>query len=198
MRLDVSRDLSDSAHDFLRVVWPAISPWCRGGELKPVEAIAPAQFERQLDTLAGIDAWQIIDDAGIRGICSRVQWMPKKADGTYDFYKTFTVRKRRTNGVSTEWEKRTLALANKEAGFIRPALIVHAYVQMPRRMGELIYVCMCRADDLFSLAKDEMEGAAWYPQRNGQDGNEFAVFRVDWLRRLDVKVRDSTMENSAG
>ncbi len=44
MRDEVARDLSDSVHDFRRVVWPAIEPWCRGGVIESVEAVSPGAF----------------------------------------------------------------------------------------------------------------------------------------------------------
>lgn len=220
MRPDVARDLGDSAHDFLRVVWPVIKPWCRGGELKPVEAVAPQEFEKQLDTLAGIDAWQVVSGEGIRGISSRIQW-PRRVDAYArmcgprwpaqmsedgdQWWESFTIRKSRSNGATTEWEKRIRALDDVASGFIRPSLIVHAYIQRPRRTGDLLYVCMCRADDLFRLASDDMRGdgkpdegdRAWYLQTNPQDGNEFAVFPIVWLKRLGVYVRDWRITSDA-
>lgn len=190
MRSDVAKDLSDSAHDFLRVVWPVIKPWCGDGDLQPVEAVAPEEFEKQLDMLAGIDAWQIIENAGIRGIASRVQWPENdEKSGEARWWETFTVRKHRTTGAKTEWEKRKDGLDGSR-GFIKPALMVHAYVQPPRRRGALTYVCMCHADDLYKLATDEMEGKVWYSETNSHDGNIFAVFRVSSLRDQGVEVWD--------
>lgn len=200
MRDEVAKDLSDSAHDFLRVVWPVIKEYCREGQLKPVESVAPREFERQLDCYSGIDAWQVVDDVGIRGISSRVQWYP---DGSY--WPTFTIRKSRHNGTTTELEKRLAALHDRRSGFIRPALIVHAYIKTPRRQGPLNYACMCYADDLFSLATEDKQGPwelmqcrsyegysnygyTWYEKENPQDGNTFAVFPVDALKAHGVKV----------
>lgn len=185
MQPDVARDLSDSAHDFLRVVWPVISSACGNGELQPVEAVSPKQFEKQLDILSGIDAWQIIDGKGIRGISSRIQWM--KNGG---WFQTFTIRKSRSNGKPTEWDKRTRFLSDWQSGFLRPALLVHAYIATPRRHGNLLYVCMCRADELFKLATEDMVGVAWYEETNPQDGNTFAVFPVSDLKSLGVRVFD--------
>jgi hypothetical protein len=155
--------------------------------------VTATDFERQLDVLSGIDAWQIVSDAGIRGISSRIQWV-EPGDG----WATFTIRKSRANGARTEWEKR-VAPINPADGFIRPALIVHAYVHRPRRQGALEYACMCRCDDLFQFASEERRAdeydfdsnpyAAWYEKTNPQDGNTFAVFPVQRLRRLGVKVR---------
>lgn len=188
MRDEVARDLSDSAYDFKRVVWPAIEPWCQGGSIEPVEAVSPGQFEKQLDVLAGIDAWQIVENTGIRGICSRIQWCKDGRDGSPKWFETFTIRRSRPSGASTEWEKRTKAL-NGKGGFIRPALIVHAYIRPPRRGGELNYVCMCYADDLFALATEEMRGKVWYSRINPTDGVEFAAFDVHRMLEHGVKVK---------
>ena len=203
MRGEVARDLSDSAYDFKRVVWPAIRDRCGGGELQPVEAVSPGEFERKLDVLAGIDAWQIINDRGIRGISSRIQWLEDNPDGTPAWWETFTIRKSRPSGAPTEWQKRTSGI-NNNGGFISPALIVHAYIGLPRRHGALNYVCMTRSDDLFALATDEMEGAkynmkgkAWYLQGNPSDGVKFAVFEVAAMRKLGVDVRTECPASAA-
>jgi hypothetical protein len=190
MRPDVARDLSDSAYDFVRVVWPAIKDACGGGDLQPVEAVAPKEFEKQLDTLAGIDAWQIINGKGIRGISSRVQWPDKGPGGIDGWWETFTIRASRSNGSTTELEKRIRALKSK-SGFIRPALLVHAYVQKPRREGLLNYVCMVRADELFALATEEHAVDVWYSKTNPADGNKFSVFEVIRLRENGIKVFDA-------
>ncbi len=197
MRAEVARDLSDSAHDFLRVVWPAVEGFCQGGELRSVESVTAKDFERQLDMLSGIDAWQIVDGVGIRGISSRIQWV-KPGRG----WPTFTIRKSRSSGAKTEWAKRVEAKQNPDNGFIKPGLIVHAYVQFPRRKGDLEYVCMCKCDDLFSLATDDRKAnttklsemdfqpeKAWYEQVNPTDGNTFAVFPVERLRSLGIRVK---------
>lgn len=187
MRGDVARDLSDSAYDFKRVVWPVVSQWCQGGHLQPVEAVSSTEFEKQLDMMSGIDAWQIVDNVGIRGIASRVQW-PPDYNGRPGFFETFTVRRSRATGAPTEWDKRANVIEDR-CGFLRPALIVHAYIRPPRRQGGLNYACMVRSDDLWSLATEDMKGRAWYEKPNPTDGNIFAVFPVANLIKLGVKVK---------
>lgn len=198
MRLDVARDLSDSAYDFQRVVWPAVKHFCRGGELVPVEAVTAKDFERQLDVLSGIDAWQIISDIGIRGIASRVQW------GQH--WPSFTLRLHRKNNQTTEVAKRLSSLADN-SGFIRPAFVCQGYVT-ERRVGRLLYACMCQADDIYRFAGPEHEikiGAGekeyrvvhdlnrpgvWYRKTNPTDKNIFSVFFVKRLRQHGVIVRE--------
>lgn len=184
MRVEVRNDLGDSAHDFLRVVWPAIRQAVGGGDLRPVESVTSKGFQADLDQLAGIDAWQIVSGTGIRGISSRIQWVDRP-------YKTFTIRKTRASGAPTEWEKRIDAIVNRERGFIAPYLLVHAYIAKPRRTGRLLYAAVCRVDDLLEFAAENHRGSVW-DERRAPDGNTFAAFKVDALRRKGVKVIEIT------
>lgn len=147
MRIDVARDLTDSAFDFLRVVWPAIRDACGGGELIPVEAVSAGEFAKTLDVLAGIDAWQISDDgAAIRGIASRVQWDQP--------WNTFTVRFQRTSGAKTEYEKRCWTLAHTDEGWLYPALMSQGYVRQ-KRTGNLLSAAVARTMDVFDFIHAE-------------------------------------------
>lgn len=123
MRADVARDMGWSSSAFLGLVWPAIQHMCGGGELRPVEAVESPEMERHLDQLAGIDAWQICDGTGMRGIASRVQ--RDKSNKAWD---TFTIRYSRPTGAETEWTKRLRAVANIREGWLFPHLTVQAYI----------------------------------------------------------------------
>src|SRR5947207_2449652 len=110
MRDNRMHDLSDSAFDMQRLVWPAIAPWCGGGEFYPVESKADVSLAQDLDILAGIDGFQKIQQKCVmRGIASRIQW----ADKAWD---TFTIRKSRSSGADTELKKRLYALAHRNDG----------------------------------------------------------------------------------
>lgn len=189
MRDEVRNDLGDSAHDFLRVVWPSIRSSVGGGELRPVESVTSQGFQADLDQLAGIDAWQIIDKSGIRGISSRIQWIKPGAK----VWNTFTIRKTRRSGARTEWDKRIDGIVNREKGFIAPYLLVHAYIETPRRVGPLLYAAVCRVDDLFEFASDNHRGSVW-DERKAPDGNTFAAFKVSALIRKGVKVAEIAPE----
>ena len=124
MQPEVATDLRQSAMDFLTIVWPRIFDRMGGGRLYPVEM---DQHDREiaaaLDVMAGIDAWQLCDDAGqMRGLASRVQWCDVKP------YDTFTVRWRRGSGVATEVDKRLAAL-HDPGGWLSPALTIQAYLR---------------------------------------------------------------------
>lgn len=174
------RDLGDSAFEFQRVVWPRIQGWCGGGELMPVEAVAAEGFTKQLDVLAGIDAWQIHTENGIRGIASRVQWDDARPDFPYC---TFTIRKLRFNGSDTEYKKRVRAL-NDAGGWLYPYLTSHAYVRMPRRSGALAAVAIAKTRDIV-----EMIGIG-NCETNQTSNASFWVVSWDAMRRcgFDVKV----------
>lgn len=185
MRLDVARDLSASASDFSRVVWPAIAHACGGGEIEPVESVTAQGIAKSLDVLSGIDAWQIIGSVGIRGIASRVQW------GTKD-WGTFTVRYSRPNGTKTEWHKIQEVANLTERGFIRCHLVVQAYLYGKRgERCDLIAAHIIQAPDLYRLCQNNLEGEAWY-KKQVEGGEEMAVFKVDKLRAHGARVKTIT------
>jgi hypothetical protein len=119
----VSQAMSDSRAAFVSTVWPVIRDGCGGGRIVPVEDVSAAEFVRELDVLAGIDAWQILSDNGagdvMRGIASRVQW-------GHD-WSTFTVRRSVPSGRPTEYDKRSAALCG-DRGYLCPHLTVQAYI----------------------------------------------------------------------
>jgi len=150
MHRNVQHDLSDSAFEFQRLVWPAIQSFCGGGDIVPVEAIEAEGFAKQLDVMSGIDVWQIHRDRGMRGIASRVQW----DDGRPQFpYRTFTVRKRRFNGSDTEYAKRVRSL-NVRGGWLYPHLTCQAYIGLPRRSGALLAAAVVKTQDLIEMIGD--------------------------------------------
>lgn len=182
MRSEVARDLSDSAYDFLRVGWPVIGSWFGGGDLRPVEAVQAEEFAKDIDVLAGIDAWQIDRNrGGIRGIASRVQWMQAGMPP----YDSFTSRFSRPSGVATEWDKRLLGLKEPFEGWIFPALTAQIYVQEPRRQGPLLYACAMFTIDLYTFARD-------YPnlldRKSNGDGTTFNAIWIPDLKATQRKV----------
>ena len=189
MREDVRRDLSDSANDFQRVVWPAIQKACGGGSLRPVEAVTSSDFERELDILAGIDAWQITA-AGIRGIASRVQWTSRN-------WRSFTIRKSRRTTSNTEFVKRLMALHQRERGWIFPHLTIQAYLTFPKPGGTLIAVGIVRTQPLYEYAQVHLSDLE--VKRNPQDDVEFYVVYWQELRAagvVTVEISGSSGETS--
>lgn len=174
--------LSQSAADFEKVVWPVASsfPVVGGGTLRPVEAVATADFKDELDLLAGIDAWQI--DRGIpmmRGLASRVQW-----GGRYD---TFSIRYRLPSGQPTEFEKRLTSIANRDQGHLYPHFTVQAYLD--QKGGNLLSCAVVETAALYEVARDmEQKGIfhnSYYPEKFGvrtlSNGTEFIYLHWDFL-----------------
>jgi hypothetical protein len=154
---DVARDMSWSAQAFVKYVWPEVASWCGGGELKPVESVSARGFVRDLDVLAGIDAWQLLRDRGyMRGVASRMQVKEKS-------YETFTIRTRRYGDTVTEFEKRVTAIRDREAGALYPALTVQGYVA-DRRDGPLVGAGMVRTGDLLTAFEGLRSGGKVRPK----------------------------------
>lgn len=142
---DWETDLSDSAYDFNRLVWPVIKMGMGGGELVAVETVANNDFAKQLDLLSGIDAWHVQEGCGLRGIASRVQWGDK-------CWETFTIRMARDSGAATEYQKRLNAIESTD-GWLYPVLTVQAYVTT-RRTGKLLGCAVARTVDIIQAVKD--------------------------------------------
>ncbi|HWW70106.1 MAG TPA: hypothetical protein VN089_09210 [Duganella sp.] len=174
----VIKMLSDSAEDFLKIVWPGISqlPIVGGGKLQPVEAVSDKNFKDQLDLLAGIDAWHIqANPSSIRGLASRVQWgVP---------YRTFTIRTRSKGGGETELEKRARAIANRENGHLYPHLTVQAFLD--KKGGELLCAAVIKTTDLITRASflqaNMKHNRNWFGYRDNPDGSQFMYIAWDDL-----------------
>ena len=180
MRLDVAKDLTASAACFKGVVWPEIKAMCGGGYVIPVEGVTVSEFAKTLDTLSGIDAWHVVDGLGVRGIASRVQWGKD--------WGTFTIRKSRANGAKTEWHKIAEAKESISRGFIRPHLVVQAYISGTReKPNGLAAAYIISAPDLYRLCDEKFKGKAW-EERTVYDGNKMAVFSFEGLKKSGAKV----------
>ena len=91
-----------------------------GGDLVPVEAVTATAFALELDALAGVDAWQVLTDVGMRPLGSRVQ-------AGWD-YRTFSIRYSLRSGHLTEIDKRITAIRR---GLLYPSITVQAYLECP-------------------------------------------------------------------
>lgn len=166
-------DLSASASDFTRIVWPVISSWCGGGDCIDVEQGTTGVADNVislLDMRGGIDQLQILPDrAGLIGIASRIQWGQKSWD-------TFTVRESRCSGSRTELSKRSHALSHP--GVLYPYWTVQAYLSH-RDNGTLLSVALAYTHELIPYA--QKHGTV----RQNHDGA--SSFRyVDWREYYDA------------
>jgi len=125
MNSDVAAALTKSAAAFRDIVWPSIAADLGGGDLVPVESVASAAFAKDLDVLAGVDAWQVVKLSGMRPLASRVQ-------AGWGRINTFTIRYSLRSGARTEIDKRIDAIRD---GFLFPAITVQAYLDCPNKPG---------------------------------------------------------------
>jgi hypothetical protein len=130
-KIDLIRILNKSSLHFISHVWPIIGEVIGGGEIIPVEGVTDSSFAKNLDMIAGIDAWQIFkNDDGMkcmRGIASRVQWYRKEWARSYPF-NTFTIRYSLVSGSDTEYDKRVYAINNKNDYILFPAITIQSYL----------------------------------------------------------------------
>lgn len=182
MRTEVANDLTWSAMVFRDVVWPCVGPSVGGGEIVAVECVTMHDFKNELDTLAGIDAWQIQHNACyMRGVASRVQVI-KGRSLPYD---SFTIRLTRSSGAKTEYEKRLYQIDNSAAGYLYPYLTIQAYVT---ESHALLSAAAIRTADLYNYVR-QGEAPLDYVQRiNPIDGNEFICVFWDALKRHGIKL----------
>jgi hypothetical protein len=192
MRADVAAALSKSAVIFRDRVWPLIGEACGGGQLIPVELVTESRFAKDLDALAGIDAWQILRPFGMRGLASRVQYTDQP-------WRTFTIRASLASGYETELHKRLRAIQH---GYLYPHFTVQAYVRGRAGRaappdGRVLAVGITHTRELFGEIREWIERYREVPDsdlwkrrdgiwlKTGPDGNRFIC--VDWAsyRRAD-------------
>lgn len=193
MRPEVERDLGKSSDVFRRIVWPAVAPDLRDGEFATVESTIATGFCKDLDTLAGIDGWQICRQIGsMRGIAVRVQYTDISLD-------TFTIRYKRTTGAETEYSKRLRAIKDTDGGWLMPTLTIQAYVS--KDCKRLVGSCVVRTSDLFLYAEKwlpwllEMESerqtyknSRLYMRAAREDSNKFLVVPWSGLAEENIKT----------
>lgn len=171
MRADVERSISKSATALRDIVWPRIGPLVGGGRLVPVEDVTSPGFARELDLLAGIDAWQIINEQRMRGLASRVQF------GSTD-WATFTVRTSLPSGQDTELQKRLTWLRSTD-GTLGPHLTCQAYVDN----GRLVSAAIAETKHIIRIANIGVPVGLARERRN-PDGNRFVA--VEWTTLIDL------------
>lgn len=157
MNQAVERAIGASAADFRAHVWPRFADRLGGGELIPVESVTDSMFAKLLDTRAGIDAWQVVADGGLRGVASRVQWGPMCWD-------SWTVRTQRVSGFPTERDR----LIHADYTLLRPAFHIQAYFE--QRGGRLMGAACIRTLDLARMVIAGLHGPE---RRNPVDGTLF-------------------------
>ncbi len=190
---DVVQTMTESAYDFQYIVWPVIKDEIGGGELRMVETVTDVDFAKELDVIAGVDAWQILDNqSGMRGLASRVQW--QFVDGKKQFdapYNTFTVRIATRYGNDTEYQKRMYALEHRDLNVLYPAIAVQAY--LIEKQGALLSVAAIPTHELMSILSENWEDLYTH---QAPGGNSFKP--VSWQLLNDngthIKIIDRSIK----
>lgn len=183
MSVIIECQIKESARCLRDIVWPKIKGICGGGQLIPVEEVTDSPFAKQLDTLAGIDAWQISNDRLLRGIASRIQYEP-------DIYESFTIRTSLPSGRDTELQKRLRAIKELERGWLFPALTIQAY--LTKDHAEFIQAAIVRTRDLILQAKEKCDQGIDVKPAPG--GNRFVI--VWWKELLQAGIKVSIVTST--
>jgi hypothetical protein len=173
MNSDVRANMAWSAALFAAQVWPLCRDHVLGGELMQMEGRADAELARILDSMAGIDGWQI-GTCGVRGIASRIQ-VGKN-------WRSFTIRLSVNSGARTEYEKRLAAIESCD-GWMYPALTIQAYSQS--RAGPIIEAGIAYTRDVIGYI------SAGYHYTKPVHNATFAV--CDWATMLQRGYQVTTV-----
>jgi hypothetical protein len=182
MRADVYRDLNKSSRVFVDVVWPALTPILgEGSTYLPVEGLVDGELAKALDVIAGIDGFQIRGDRKfMRGVGTRVQWMPHGATP----YNTFSIRVGRPSGGMTEKSKRILSVQFENHGPLFPDLTIQAYLR--KETDELLSVGVVKTRDLYTCIEK-------HPLKQrlaaGNGGEQFEAYPFDYLQAHGCSVQ---------
>lgn len=169
----MQRDLSASAADFKRAVWPILKAHCevfKQSELGIVEGYPHDALHVDLDICAGIDAYQR-GRFTLRGITSRIQWGKD--------YRTFTIRLWRPNGSPTEYEKRLEVLKHRDEGYLYPYWTIQAYLTAPG--GDLPSVAVAKTAELYRFIEAYKAAGYDLPRYQAEQGGE-CFLAVGWER----------------
>lgn len=122
---------------------PIIANLLNGGEIIPVEG-DDNEVCKLLDMTCGTDYLQAYKDKGlVWGVASRIQTVKRG----FKPYNTFTVRKARETGATTEYEKRAYAIKH---GGVYPFLTMQAYVD---ENDDFLSVGIARTTDIMEFVE---------------------------------------------
>lgn len=187
--MTIQENINRSADDFLHVVWPIIKEHLGGGQIIPVEIVTDIEFSKEIDMLAGIDAWHVLDNnLGMRGLASRVQW--KYIDGRIangfgkTGYHTFTIRWATASGQKTEIDKRFYAIMSEPGEVLFPAYTVQAYLDKPK--GAYLSGAIIKTRELILRA---IEYQHLFPAIQVNGGNIMRAFDWKWLSTVTESLK---------
>lgn len=173
--------LKRSSSDFDRLIRPIASDLLRG-HFEIVESVTASPMTKALDAQAGIDLWFVHTTHGIRGVANRVQRSEKN-------WRTFTIRKARDSGATTEYEKRRLAIDRE---WLYPILTLQGYVS-PDGSSALGFAVARTRDILAMIDAERCETKRTRPDIN--DGlASFYVVKWDDITSAGHRIVEWTSE----
>jgi len=137
---NITEIIKESSKDFINIAWPELKSWFGNGQIIPVETVTDSNFCKLLDMNSGIDAWQLINGKGIRGIASRVQW-----GNTY--WQSWTIRFKKQSGYRTEYHR----LLENDDTILKASYYVQSYIK--NKGGLLLGTAAIKTDALIYLLK---------------------------------------------
>lgn len=175
--LNFNQSLSRSMQQFTDIVMGSLSEILKG-EFRVIEGNTTDDVAKLLDTLSGIDVWHINKLKGIRGLASRIQTTDRN-------WHTFTVRKTRDSGATTEFEKRKLAI---EKGYLYPFFTMQAYVT---QKDALIAFAVARTVDVIEMID---KGFCKTNKTRKEQIGQASFYIVDWYemkeRGYEIYIRE--------
>lgn len=169
-------DVDWSANAFLNITWPVIQESLGGGELFSLEDIAnDSTLSRMFDIGAGVDAVQVLPNGrGFRSIAQRCQQRPPGTNGRYP-WPSFTIRKWRESGMTTECEKRDAAIAGN---YLYPNITVQTYLET--KEGPYLQISVAETKDIFDIINDPTKGKSCTEREVTENGRKVKFIAVWW------------------
>jgi hypothetical protein len=176
--MTIESEITRSQHVFTTVVWPRFTDCFKESELLSVESIVDSQLTQWLDRTAGIDNWMLTGDL-LTGIASRIQYGPNA-------YLTFTLRKAKINGATTEYSKRSRAIADEA---LYPKWTIQAYVENDK----LLAAAAVKTRHLVERCDMHQNQV----KTNWSDGTQFFWIRWDQCDQDQIHIVDEQQGQNA-
>ena len=161
-------DLSDSIEAFNKIK-DTVLPQLISGRIYSIES-TDNELLILFDQYSGID-WIRQDDTGLQGVATRCQFGHP--------FNTFTIRKQRSTGTLTEYEKRKQQISK---GYIYPYFTLQAYFDN-RKEKNLLSIAIMKTIDLYG----ELEINPHAKMRNSD--NEFIYLPWENIPQNKIKCQ---------
>jgi len=178
---------TDKNNAFVEIVYPyLLKNGFAKGELLSLEK-ENDKLSSMLDKFAGIDyVYKYSDNDKIVTFAARCQKMQVSGyNNKYEPYNTFSIRRKKDNNVTTEKEKRLMAI---EEALVYPTHTIQAFLKDSLN-GEVLSVAIIRTDELYSVYKKHPAIVSSNSARTGGDNNFFDVIHWSELKNYGYKIK---------